>query len=259
MPDADQSVSVLIPCYNNGDTIAEAVASVMEQDQFEGEIIIYDDFSSDERTHYVLKELAQAHPEITLIFANKNQGAGYARKHLIAQARHPLCGFLDADDTWCAGKLSAQLAVMADPDVLLCFSAYLICDEALKPVAVRQVPARTTYKAMLRANVIPTSTAMFRTKPAQAFDFPVLRQRQDYAFWLLMLKNNPGKAAIGLPEPLVCYRNRENSLSSSRLRNMKFNYLVFRSALKKSVPTSCMFLTINIFQRLFASRINLLR
>lgn len=262
MPEAEaitaHSVSVLIPCFNCGSTVAEAVASVVSQDGFVGEILIYDDASTDDGTRSTLNRIASEMPAVRVVFSETNKGAGVARARLIAAARHPLSAFIDADDVWCAGKLQRQLRVMEDPDVILCYTAYLICGERLEPRSLRSVPERTGLRAMLMANVVPTSTTMFRTEAAQKIAFPPLRRRQDYAFWLLLMRDNPKGVCVGLQEPLVLYRDIPNSLSSSQRKNLVYNFRVFREAMGMNIVVSCFFLTLNIFNRVFNSRIRLI-
>jgi len=248
-------VSVLIPCFNCGSTVTEAVATVVSQEGFVGGILIYDDASTDDVTRSTLTQLARDMPGVRVVFSESNRGAGVGRARLIAAARYPLSAFIDADDVWCAGKLRRQLKVMEDPDVILCYTSYFICNERLEPRSVRSVPERTDLRAMLMANVVPTSTTMFRTGAAQKISFPPLRRRQDYAFWMLLMRDNSKRGCVGLQEPLVKYRDLPNSLSSSQTKNLIYNYRVFREAMGMNVLASIFFLILNIFNRIFNSRI----
>ena len=252
---AEPGLSVLIPCFNCGAYVADAVASVISQEGFVGEILIYDDGSNDDGTRSVLDQLVRAIPAVKVLYSKRNAGAGVGRASLIAAARYPISAFIDADDVWCPGKLRRQLVAMEDPNVILCYTSYFICDERLKPLSLRSVPDQGSLRALLATNFVPTSTAMFRTDLAQKIAFPPLRRRQDYALWILLMRANPGRACIGLQEPLVQYRKVPNSLSSSQIKNLTYNYLVFRKAMGMNLISSIFFTILNAFNRVFNSRI----
>ena len=248
-------ISTLVPFYNNGRTIRQAVMSVIEQDSFSGEIIIYDDGTKDEESLDELSKLENEFDILSVITGKQNCGAGIARGRLIEAAKHPLAAFLDADDVWAKTKIEKQLSVLEDPSVGVCYSSYYICTENLLPVSQKAAPPEVTYRSMLCENCIPTSTSIFRTEAARAFPFPALRQRQDYAFWLLFLKSHPQLRAVGLGEPLAYYRKSSGSLSSSRLRNIAYNYKVFRDCVGYGRVASAALTARNGYYRYFRSRI----
>ncbi len=103
------SVSVIIPVYNCRDYLAEAIESVLAQTLKPAEIIVVDDGSSDGSADVAKQFL----PDIQYYFQS-NAGTGAARNKGIKMARGDCFSFLDADDYWLAGKLSAQSAVLRD-------------------------------------------------------------------------------------------------------------------------------------------------
>ncbi|MBL4807069.1 MAG: glycosyltransferase [Rhodobacteraceae bacterium] len=248
------SVSVLIPCYNAHKYIEEAIASILLQKEHVGEILIYDDASHVETTD-VLKQIERSEPLVKVHYATKNSGAGIARAFLISNAKYPFCAFLDADDVWLPNKLEIQLKAFSMPDVLVCFSSYFICDSDLKPNFLKTATPRVKRRALLFANRIPTSAALFRTDSAQSVAFPELRRRQDYAFWLKLFHKYPSAVAVGLQEPLMKYRKHAGSLSSSRWQNLRYNYQVFRSELGFNPITSMFFVGANIFNRFLNNKV----
>jgi glycosyltransferase involved in cell wall biosynthesis len=84
-------VSVVIPCFNQGRFLAEAIDSVLGQTH-RAEVIVVDDGSTD-NTSTVVK----AYPGVSLI-QQSNQGAAVARTSGLRQTRGDLVVFLDADD-----------------------------------------------------------------------------------------------------------------------------------------------------------------
>jgi glycosyltransferase involved in cell wall biosynthesis len=101
-------VSVIIPAYNHGDVVTDAVESVLQQTYRPLEIIVVDDGSTDD-TRNVLQPYAS---RLRYLF-QENRGAGAARNLGIAHATGELLAFLDADDRWLPGKLAAQIAHLA--------------------------------------------------------------------------------------------------------------------------------------------------
>jgi glycosyltransferase involved in cell wall biosynthesis len=93
--DEEPSISIIIPCYNLGKYIYEAVESVFDQTMQQFEIIIVNDGSTDELTKLMLE--AFEHPQIRVVH-QENQGVGAARNHGIRLAKGRYICCLDADD-----------------------------------------------------------------------------------------------------------------------------------------------------------------
>ncbi len=88
-------VSVVIPCYNHGEYLDQAVESVLEQTFQDFEIIIVDDGSTDQSTIDLLKGYNK--PK-TYVIRTDNQGLASARNNGIKEAKGKYILPLDADD-----------------------------------------------------------------------------------------------------------------------------------------------------------------
>ena len=113
-------VSVSIVCFQQADTIAQAVESALNQQApFPVEIVVGDDASTD-GTQDVLCDLARRHPTVRPILADRNYGdRGLSNlRATIEAARGEYVAFLDGDDFWTApDKLARQVALLDDtPD-----------------------------------------------------------------------------------------------------------------------------------------------
>jgi len=97
-------VSVIIPTYNRGWVLREAVDSVLGQDFKDFELIVVDDGSTD-NTRQILKSYDQD----LIVLRQSNRGVSAARNRGIAAARGRLLAFLDSDDLWLPRKLSSQV------------------------------------------------------------------------------------------------------------------------------------------------------
>jgi len=106
---------VIIPTFNRGWIVKEAIDSVLEQDFSDYELIVVDD-GSDDNTPAILRAYGK---KITVLH-QPNKGVSAARNHGIAAASGRLIAFLDSDDLWLPRKLSAQVKFFKDhPDAVV--------------------------------------------------------------------------------------------------------------------------------------------
>lgn len=90
-------LSVVIPVFNEAKTVASLVAAVRAVDVgMEKEILLVDDCSSD-GTQDVLKQMQGLHPDLTVIYHEKNQGKGAALRSGFKAATGDLVIIQDAD------------------------------------------------------------------------------------------------------------------------------------------------------------------
>jgi glycosyltransferase involved in cell wall biosynthesis len=109
-------VSVIIPTYNRGWILKEAIDSVLSQDFDDFELIVVDDGSTD-NTQDILDGYAR---DITVI-RQDNRGVSAARNAGIDSASGQFIAFLDSDDLWLPGKLSLQVDFFnSNPEALIC-------------------------------------------------------------------------------------------------------------------------------------------
>ncbi len=97
-------ISVIIPAYNPGAYLDEALRTVAAQTVPPDEIIVVDDGSTDPITESVLNEWAGR----IRLFSQENSGIGPARNKGILNASGDWIAFLDADDLWLPEKLRRQ-------------------------------------------------------------------------------------------------------------------------------------------------------
>jgi glycosyltransferase involved in cell wall biosynthesis len=108
-------VSVIIPAFNRGWCLREAVDSVLAQEFTDFELIVVDDGSTDGTA-----ELLEAYRPKVRLLRQANRGVSAARNRGIAAARGELIAFLDSDDLWLPKKLSTQVEFFrVHPDALI--------------------------------------------------------------------------------------------------------------------------------------------
>src|ERR1700712_4235268 len=93
-------VSVIIPAYNAGKYIGEALDSIMLQTRQADEIIVIDDGSKDDT-----KDIVKHFTNVNYVY-QQNKGTAYALNAGIENSKGTYLAFLDADDLWMPGKLA---------------------------------------------------------------------------------------------------------------------------------------------------------
>ncbi len=111
-------VSVIIPCYNVENYIAEGIESVLAQSYPHFELILVDNNSSD-GTVPILERFAERYPDKIQVFHQPKAGAPAARNLGLAHAKGNWIQFLDADDLMLPDKLDDQLSMVDENDPLV--------------------------------------------------------------------------------------------------------------------------------------------
>ena len=88
-------ISVVVPCFNHGEFLADAVASVLSARRGDVELIVVDDGSTDERTHHEMEALCR---QGVHVIRQENKGLAAARNAGILASTAPYILPLDADN-----------------------------------------------------------------------------------------------------------------------------------------------------------------
>lgn len=112
-----RAISVVIPAYNEAPAIVptlQRVQAALDRSQYEGEIIVVDDGSTDGTA----EEIPQ-HPQVRLIRHPQNKGYGAALKTGIRQANHETIVILDADGTYPCERIPDLAAQIGPYDMVV--------------------------------------------------------------------------------------------------------------------------------------------
>jgi glycosyltransferase involved in cell wall biosynthesis len=206
---SNQQVSVIIPAFNAGRFIAEAVDSVLAQTVPAAEVIVIDDGSTDD-TQQCLRPYGD---RITYTW-QRNQGVAAARNHGLKRAQGDFVAFLDADDYWHPQKLELQLKAFSQNPSLGLLGTEVFdwpAADLPKPNDDGSFIVDVPWRNLVVRNCFTTSAVMIRRELLQRvglFDTN-LHGPEDYDFWL-RLSEVAGSA--NLKRPLTGYRMVDGSL-----------------------------------------------
>lgn len=237
-------VSIVIPVYNCESFVGEAVESALAQDYPAKEVIVVNDGSVDGS----LAALRHFGAAIRLIDV-PNGGPARARNIGLRAARGEYVAFLDADDIWLPGKLSAQVKHLeAHLEVGVCCTGWhvwapaadgrfvhpVLHGDSLPSTRIDRARSGWIYNQLLFGCEVLTSTVMLRMSAARAVgEFAIgLPVGEDYDYWLRLSRHAKVTrlACVG-----ALYRVLPTSASRAA-RAINFEHRVVRAAIDRFGP-----------------------
>jgi len=232
----EKLVSIITPTYNCAAYIAETMDSVLAQTYRNWEMIIVDDRSRD-NTGEIVAEYQRKDPRFRYHLLPENSGAAVARTEAMKLAKGAYMAFLDSDDLWLPEKLERQIRWMEENGHAFSCTAYEQIDDSGAPLGrVIKTVKKTDYNRLLLDCPVGNSTVVYSVEKMGKFQVPNIRKRNDDALWLQMLKKEP--YIWGMPEVLMRYRVRPNSISSNKLKVIKYHWILYREIEHLSVLRS---------------------
>ena len=232
----EKLVSIITPTYNCAQYIARTIDSVLAQTYQNWEMIIVDDCSQD-NTEDIVRAYMQKDHRIQYHLLEKNSGAAVARTTAMALANGAYMAFLDSDDIWTPDKLERQINWMQENGYAFSCTAYEQIDENDKSLnRIIKTIKKTDYNRLLLDCPVGNSSVMYDVTKMGKFEVPNIRKRNDDALWLQMLKKE--QYIWGMPEVLMKYRIRQNSISSNKLKVIKYHWILYRDIEHLSVIRS---------------------
>jgi glycosyltransferase involved in cell wall biosynthesis len=221
-------VSVVIPAYNYGRFVTEAVDSALAQSYCHKEIIVIDDGSTDDT-----RQRLEPYGSRIRYHYQENQGLSAARNTGIRLARGAFVALLDADDLWHPRKLEVQMRVFERrPQVGLVACGqqreYPALWAALEDDA-RPVEEEITLEDLLIHGRFGPSSVVLRRSCLDGqtpFD-PSLRSVEDRDLWIRIAACCP---VVRVRLPLMYYRVHGSNMSLAAQRMEYYERLVVSRA-----------------------------
>ena len=204
---------MIIPTYNRGDMVLRALRSVFAQDHAVDQVIVVDDGSTDD----TIERVERNFPGVELI-AQTNHGVSHARNRGIERARNEWLAFLDSDDEWLPGKITAQLAaIMFDGISRVCHSdeIWIRNGRRVNPMNKhRKYGGDIFLHCLPRCVMSPSSVVLHRSVVEELGGFDeTLPVCEDYDLWLRIACQT---TVLYVPEKLLIkYGGHEDQLSRS--------------------------------------------
>ncbi|GAA3980345.1 hypothetical protein GCM10023085_73370 [Actinomadura viridis] len=212
-------VSVVIPCYNYGCYLPQALNSVLGQTFGEWEIVIVDDGSTDDSSA-VARDFIDRHPDRRIrLLQQANAGVSAARNAGVAAAAGRYILPLDADDAIGPTMLEKTTAVLdAEPDIaIVSTDLHVFTDAEDVPPQVLSFPPYS--RELLLQRLIMFYCSLYRREVWEAvggYD-EHMRVGEDWDFWIGCAER--GFNAHHIAEPLFRARNKDTGLHVEAAEN----------------------------------------
>lgn len=202
-------VSVVMPCFNQGRFVEEAIASVNNQTTKDVEIILVEDCSTDEFTRDYIRKTSFENTK--KILNNRNLGVCESRNIGIQEARGFFILPLDADDKIAPNFISLALDVIESGTADVIYSDAQLFGEQNNLYKLKDF----SLSRMLQGNVV-VNTALYR-KAAWAhvggYSSEMKAGVEDWDFWLSLIES--GQRFHKINRPLFYYRQHGTSRTTS--------------------------------------------
>jgi glycosyltransferase involved in cell wall biosynthesis len=220
-------VSVVVPCFNHGRFLREALASV-DTPEVRTEIVVVDDGSTDStpkviatfETRNIFRSVRQA-----------NAGLAAARNRGLRECRGKYVVFLDADDHLAPGAIDLGARHLEEHlESAFVFGRCVVMDHDGTLLVTPEQPriVRDHYRELLRQNYIWTpAAAMFRREPLErigGFNSEV-NAAADYEMYLHLARHYP---VFDHGQVVAHYRRHVGSMSGNAARMLRETLFVLR-------------------------------
>jgi glycosyltransferase involved in cell wall biosynthesis len=210
--------AIIIPCYNDGRYLPDALASVRRCEPSLYELIVVNDGSTDPET---LQYLASLEQESVRVLHQTNQGMAAARNAGISATTAPYILPLDSDNMLRRTYLTVAKQIFENnPEVDVVYSDLEYF--GLKS-GIQSLPDPQLY-LLLRSNYIDTCSPFRRSLWTTLCGFDEKREVrgiEDWDFWLRAMCR--GARFRHITEPLFDYRVREGSVMDLLKKDKKDN------------------------------------
>lgn len=229
------AISIIMPAYNAGKYIRQAIDSMLRQSFADFELIIIDDGSTDDT-----KDLIAGYPDprIRYLANERNSGLAFTLNRGVGSAVGEYIARMDADDISLPLRLETQKGYLdKHPGVVMtdCIMRYIDGEgKDLGKMNSAVITFEDIVKTLPRQNCLGHSSVMLRKGTLEKYGYNEVGN-EDYDLWLRMVSD--GLVIHKLDEVLLLYRihpgsytkeSAENGLQFFRQARTKRKYLAGR-------------------------------
>ncbi len=218
-------VTAIIPTFNRGWIVEQAIQSVLEQDYPNIETIVIDDGSTDNTEKQILPYLNR----ITYI-KQENKGVSAARNIGIKKSSGEFLAFLDSDDSWNKNKITCQIDFFnANPEAMICQTQeiWIRNGKRVNPKQKHKKLSGMIFEPSLELCLVSPSAVMMKKELfgiKGLFD-ETLPACEDYDLWLRISSSLP---VYLIDKPLIIKRgghddqlSNDHSLDKYRIKSVQ--------------------------------------
>jgi glycosyltransferase involved in cell wall biosynthesis len=201
-------VSIVVPCYNQGHYLRQAIDSVLSQDYPRIELIVLDDGSTDDTPAVLAGYSGRFHFE-----SHANMGQAATLNKGWRMSKGEILSYLSADDFLLSGAVRRSVeTLLANPGVVLTYCDFSRVDEESRALWQVRAPEFSYRDLVVEIICQPGPGVFFRRDAFERAGFwdERLRQNPDYEYWLRLGLEG---AFVRIPEVLAAYRMHEESQS----------------------------------------------
>jgi glycosyltransferase involved in cell wall biosynthesis len=222
-------ISIVLPAYNCGSFLKEAIESMLNQSFEDFELIIINDGSTD-KTEDVIKSFSD--PRIIYLKNEKNSGLVYTLNKGIDIAKGNYIARMDGDDIALPTRLAKQKAILDEhPEISAAASTITFINEKNEPAGDWQLDKATIHSSEIKRclpheNCIAHPSVMIRSQILKELKYnPYQKNIEDYDLWLRIMSR--GYSITKVEEPQILYRIHDSSITSVHLKKKNFFFKHF--------------------------------
>lgn len=207
-------VSVIVPCYNYGQYLEEAIDSVLAQTFQDLEIIVVDDGSTDPETIRILEHLDK--PK-TRVIRQHNQKLPKTRNNGIKQAQGKYICCLDSDDKLKPTYLEKCLIRLENQKLDICYTWIQEFEDSERIFFTRDFDIAT----LIHSNGVEVSAVFSKTiwEKSGGYNEAMIHGYEDWDYWISVAEH--GGIGAKIDEPLFLYRKHGVSMIDAAAKKHK--------------------------------------
>ncbi len=256
-------VTILLPVYNCGKCLLNAVKSVVDQSFNGWKLLIVDDGSTKIETAEILKSIIQGTNKVEVIRLPENKGIINALNTGLEHVNTQYVARIDCDDWWKPGKLEKQIAFLENHPEYVMVATWADVRTFGQPTKKSRQSQYAGYKNIksniFKYNFIVHSSVVMRTEIIRKEKYAAkFKHVEDYELWLRMACKYPIEI---LPEPLTVYNFGKGSVSYRYAIRQKANEILLKLSYISQYPKKY-YLLYNFYELLkliFAKAVNATR
>ncbi|HUB80042.1 MAG TPA: glycosyltransferase [Bryobacteraceae bacterium] len=209
--------SVLLPVYNAGQPLSEAIESILAQDESDFEFLIIEDCSRDGSAE-IIRRFSEADSRIRAIFHRQNVGLAATLNEGLSEARCEFVARMDQDDAAMPNRLSTQIVFLRSrPQIAVAGS--FVYHMGRTPEWDRLVRLPVDHEEI--ASTLPKSNCLYHPSVMLRRDLILalggyraeFHNSEDYDLWL---RTSRAYRLANIPVPLLRYRFSATGMTLGR-------------------------------------------